>query len=84
MSYKLRNHNTFVRSPVNSVFNGTETLSYLGPKTWDLVPNEIKQSDSLKSFKLIDSTIVKGKLPYKTITSQNVSSETQIKNFFIS
>ena len=64
MSYKLRNHNTFVRRQVNSVFNGTETLSCPGPKTWDLVPNEIKQSDSLKSFKMIDSTIVKGKLPY--------------------
>ena len=28
--------------------------------------------------------IIKGYLRYKTITSQNVSSEAQIKNFFIS
>ena len=29
------------------------------------------------------SVLVKGYLLYKTITSQNVSSEAQIKNFFI-
>ena len=33
-----------------SVLNDTDTLSYLGPKVCDLVPNEIKQLDSLKSF----------------------------------
>ena len=31
-----------------SVLN--DTVPYLGPKIWDLVPNEIKQLDSLKSF----------------------------------
>ena len=30
------------------------------------------------------SSIVKGHLRYKTITSQNVPSEAQIQNFFIS
>ena len=39
--YKLWNHNSFVRRPVYLVFNGTETLSYLGPKNCDLVQSEI-------------------------------------------
>ena len=30
---------------------GTETLSFRGPKIWDLITNEIKQAKSLKEFK---------------------------------
>ena len=36
---------------VKSVRHGTESVSYLGPKIWDLVPNEIKESESLNGFK---------------------------------
>ena len=36
---------------VKSVWHGTESVSYLGPKIWDLVPNEIKESKSLNAFK---------------------------------
>ena len=32
------------------VWRGTKSVSYLGPKMWDLVPNEIKESESLKSI----------------------------------
>ena len=46
-SYNLRNNNSFKRRRVNSVWHGTESVSYLGPKIWDLVPNEIKESESL-------------------------------------
>ena len=50
-SYDLRNNNSFKRRRVNSVWHGTESVSYLGPKIWDLVPNEIKKSESLNGFK---------------------------------
>ena len=30
---------------------GNESVSYLGPKIWDLVQNEIKESESLNGFK---------------------------------
>ena len=33
-----------------SVFKSTETISYWGPKTWTLVPENIKQSQSLLEF----------------------------------
>ena len=49
--YDLRNINSFKKSSVNSVWHGTESVSYLGPKIWDLVPNEIKKSQSLNGFK---------------------------------
>ena len=40
---------------------------------------QILYSDDLKSLDFQ----IKGYLRYKTITSENVSSEAQIKNFFI-
>ena len=41
--YNLRNMNPFQ----TRVYNGTESLAYRGPKIWALVPEEIKQSQSL-------------------------------------
>ena len=38
--YDLRNNNSFRRRRVNSVWHGTESVSYLGPKIWNLVPSE--------------------------------------------
>ena len=49
--YDLRNNNSFKRRRLNSVWHGTESVSYLGPEIWDLVPNEIKESESLNGFK---------------------------------
>ena len=41
----------FLTRKVNSVYNGTETLSHLGPKLWLMIPNEIKALPSLTLFK---------------------------------
>ena len=49
--YNLRNHNDFVIPRVNTVYHGTESITYLGPKIWDIVPEEFKQKRSLNSFK---------------------------------
>ena len=51
IQYNLRGNNPFYIRRVNSVYHGTESLSFLGPKIWDLVPNEIKTSESLDIFK---------------------------------
>ena len=50
--YNLRRNKTFERRQVHSVYHGTESLSFLGPKIWDLVPLELKQLESLEVFKL--------------------------------
>ena len=50
--YNLRRNNTFERRQVHSVYHGTESLSFLGPKIWDLVPLEFKQLENLEAFKL--------------------------------
>ena len=51
ITYDFRNKNNFERRKVNSVYNGTESLSFLGPKIWDLVPPELKELESLDIFK---------------------------------
>ena len=51
-SYNLRRNNTFERRHVQSPYHGTESLSFLGPRIWDLVPLELKNLESLKVFKL--------------------------------
>ena len=46
-NYNIRNRSAFCSRPLNSVYNGTESLSYLTPKMLKLVPNNIKPLDSL-------------------------------------
>ena len=49
--YNLRNKNPFKSNNIRTVFNGTETISYRGPRIWELVPNDIKKSKTLTEFK---------------------------------
>ena len=49
--YNFRRNDTLQRRRVNSVRHGTESVSFLGPKIWDLVPSDIKSSQSLSIFK---------------------------------
>ena len=36
---------------VKSFHKGLESLSYLGPKIWELLPPEIKETESFSQFK---------------------------------
>ena len=49
--YNLRSNSNFVVPNVKSVFHGSESISYLGPKIWDIVPLEVKELTSLNAFK---------------------------------
>ena len=49
--YNLRSGNPFQIYNVRTVYNGTETVSFRGPKTWGMFPNHIRISKSLKEFK---------------------------------
>ena len=50
-SHDLRNNRYWEASNVRTVHYGTETIKYRGPKTWEMVPNCIKESTSLLEFK---------------------------------
>ena len=49
--YSFRRNDTLQRRRVNSVRHSTESVSFLGPKIWDLVPSDIKLSQYLSIFK---------------------------------
>ena len=49
--YDLRSNNNFQTRRVRTVRYGTESLSFLGPKIWNLLPLELKNSESLNVFK---------------------------------
>ena len=51
-SYNLRlSCNQFRRENKKTVHYGIQSVRYLGPKIWELVPNNIKYSNSLSKFK---------------------------------
>ena len=51
INYDLRIGFQFHQPSANTVQYGLETISYLGPKIWNMVLAEMKQKSSLSSFK---------------------------------
>ena len=49
--FYLRRNDTFERRQGHSVYYGTESLSFLSPKIWDLVTLELTKLESLEVFK---------------------------------
>ena len=50
-NYNISNRPTFYSMPLNSVYNGIDSLSHLAPKMWELVSNGISALESLLEFK---------------------------------
>ena len=49
--YNTRIKRTFKSRHVKTVRYGTDSLAYLAPKIWELVPNEMKNLESLATIK---------------------------------
>ena len=50
-SYRLRHVSEFSRPVVKGVYYETESILYLGPKIWDILPEKLKNIDNLEHFK---------------------------------
>ena len=50
-TYDLRNKRSWELPNTRTVTCGTETIRYRRPKTWDFLPNDLKESESLEIFK---------------------------------
>ena len=50
--YNLRYNSPFSRPHVKSVYKGTESLSFLGPKIWDILPDTYTDLPDLDSFEV--------------------------------
>ena len=51
IEYNLRNKINFKSRRINSVWYSMDSLTYLGPKIWNIVPEDIKKSESFNVFK---------------------------------
>ena len=50
-NYNLKNQQEFIVRPIKTVHYGLNTLTYLGPRMWKLLPNNLKRLESVKAFK---------------------------------
>ena len=50
-NYQLQHTSHFSVPPVRSVYNVTESLSFLGLRIWDIAPTELKEVKPLSAFK---------------------------------
>ena len=52
-SFSLRNQQTFTTRPIHTVHYGSNSLSYLGPKIWEMIPSDVKNLRTVKDFKFV-------------------------------
>ena len=50
-SYNLKQVSEFSKPMVKSAYHGTESISYLGPKIWNILPEKLKNTENLEHFK---------------------------------
>ena len=66
-NYSLRGNNVLTRRRVISVRYGTETISFLAPKIWDILSKDIKDSESLDIFKRKIKKSIPSEMPLQTL-----------------
>ena len=80
-NYNLRGSNVLNRRKVNSVSYSKESLSCLAPKIWDILPKEIKKSETLNVFKAKIKNWVPQECPLHLpsgMTLQNICTASRI------
>ena len=65
--YNLRNCHHFTFPSINSVYHGSDSISNLGPRIWNLVPDRLKE---LNSISCIKNEIKRCKTMYDLYTSR--------------
>ena len=78
IEYNLRNKINFKSRRINSVRYGIDSLTSLGPKIWNIVPEDLKKSESLNVFKTKIKKWIPGDCPcrlcrplFKTLVTFN-------------
>ena len=49
--HNLRQVSKFSRPTVKTIYHGTESILYLGPKIWDILPEELRNMENLQISK---------------------------------
>ena len=48
----LRKNSQFTIPPIRTVYHGSESISFLGPKIWNILPDRLKNVNSIEAFKI--------------------------------
>ena len=50
--YDLRKNSQFTKPPLRTVYHGSESIPFLGPKIWNILQNRLKNANSIQAFKM--------------------------------
>ena len=50
--YDLRKNSQLAIPPVRTVYHESESISFLGPKIWNILPDRLKNVSSIEAFKM--------------------------------
>ena len=50
--YDLRKNSQFTKPPLRTVYHGSESIPFLGPKIWNILQNMLKNANSIQAFKM--------------------------------
>ena len=50
--YDLRKNSQFTITPIRTVYHGLESISFLGPKIWNVLSDRLKNANSIEAFKM--------------------------------
>ena len=64
VTYNFRKNSTFETRNIKSVYYGSE-ISFIGPKIWELLPSNIKDSENLNIFKSNIKSCMPENCPYR-------------------
>ena len=50
-AYNLRNNSVFLQNNIRTVHFGSQSLTYLAPKIWNIIPKKLREIDNVTEFK---------------------------------
>ena len=50
--YDLRKNSQYTTHPIRTVHHGSESICFLGPKIWNILPDRLKNANSIGAFKM--------------------------------
>ena len=73
--YNIRNRSILVSTNTETTSNAINSITHLGTKIWDLVPEEIKDRKSLNIFKQKIKIWISKKCPYTLCKLSGISGK---------
>ena len=73
--YDLRKNSQFTIPPIRTVYHGQESISFIGPKIWNIIPDRLKNANNIEAFKMQIKKWKSENCPCRLckVTVQNVS-----------